>query len=90
MSLSIRPLFSRLGLPRSPRLVSSVFSLSSLFFFYHPVKLRFRVPGIGTTRARYYLVFIVLVKSVCARRCIYARIYLPTGSRKGCTNETAA
>lgn len=46
--------------------------------FYHPVKLRFRVAGIDKTRVRYYLVFIVLVKSICARRCAFA--YVPAGN----------
>lgn len=46
--------------------------------FYHAIKLRFRVAGTDKTRVRYYLVFIVLVKSICARRCAFA--YVPTGN----------
>lgn len=64
--------------PRSPS--PTPFFLS---FFYHAVKLRFRVAGIGKTRVRYYLVFIVLVKSICARRCSSAHppsAYVPTGN----------
>lgn len=44
-------------------------------FFYHAVKLRFRVAaGSIKPRVRYYLVFIVLVKSMCARRCAFVYV----------------
>lgn len=60
-------------------------------FFYHAVKLRFRVAGGSIKpRVRYYLVFIVLVKSICARRCTFvyvsprkSAIYRTTSRERG-------